>query len=302
VSGQAVVVGATGAVGGAILRRLRKEGLSVVAVARDAEALDQLAGADPGVRACPADIGQDAARDRIAGAVADGGPVRMVVQATGLPPTGPLERIEPDALGLVVALKLGGLLRLVRGVDGQLAPGSRIVAIGGHFGSEPSPRTCAAGVTNAALANLVRQLADAYGPRGVTAHLVAPGPLDTERLHRIATETAAARVPRALPAGPADQHRRGRLGGGHAARPGGRRAARRHPGPGQRRPPRPVLAAVPPPGGAVGGVSGGRRGPCRPSGSPRRGWWGRPAGRPAGCRTRCTAGRRSRWRPPGRPG
>jgi NAD(P)-dependent dehydrogenase (short-subunit alcohol dehydrogenase family) len=192
VSGQAVVVGATGAVGGAILRRLRKEGLSVVAVARDAEALDQLAGADPGVRACPADIGQDAARDRIAGAVADGGPVRMVVQATGLPPTGPLERIEPDALGLVVALKLGGLLRLVRGVDGQLAPGSRIVAIGGHFGSEPSPRTCAAGVTNAALANLVRQLADAYGPRGVTAHLVAPGPLDTERLHRIATETAAA--------------------------------------------------------------------------------------------------------------
>jgi hypothetical protein len=55
--------------------------------------------------------------------------VRMVVQATGLPPTGPLSDIEPAALGAVVTLKVGGLLRLVRAVDGQLVPGSRIVAI-----------------------------------------------------------------------------------------------------------------------------------------------------------------------------
>ena len=192
-SGQAVVVGATGAVGGAIVRRLRGEGLSVVAVARDHQALDRLAHQEPGVRPCPADIGQDCAQSRITEAVLTGGPVRMVVQATGLPATGPLQTIEPDALGEVVALKLGGLLRLVRAVDQQLEPGSRVVAIGGHFGSEPSPQTCGAGVTNAALANLVRQLADYYGPRGVTVHLVAPGPLDTERLRRIAAATAQAR-------------------------------------------------------------------------------------------------------------
>lgn len=192
-TGQAVVVGATGAVGGAILRRLRAEGLSVVAVARDADALGKLTAADPGVRACPADIGDDASQVAIAEAVAGGGAVRMVVQATGLPPTGPLESVDPAALGSVVALKLGGFLRLVRAVDGELVPGSRVVAIGGHFGSEPSPATCGAGVTNAALANLVRQLADVYGPRDVTVHLVAPGPLDTERLRGIAARTAATR-------------------------------------------------------------------------------------------------------------
>jgi NAD(P)-dependent dehydrogenase (short-subunit alcohol dehydrogenase family) len=190
---QAVLVGATGAVGGAILRRLRDAGLAVVAVARDADALGKLAADDDGVRPCPADIGADAAQPAIAEAVRGGGPVRMVVQATGLPPTGPLADIEPAALGAVVALKLGGLLRLVRAVDGRLKPGSRIVAIGGHFGSEPTPTTCGAGVTNAALANLIRQLSDAYGPRAVTVHLVAPGPLDTPRLRRIAATAAGAR-------------------------------------------------------------------------------------------------------------
>lgn len=116
-----------------------------------------------------------------------------VVQATGLPPTGPLQTLVPASLGTVVALKLGGLLRLVRAVDHALVEGSRIVAIGGHFGAEPSPRAAGAGVTNAALANLVRQLADVYGPRGVTVHLVAPGPLDTERLRGIASAAAEER-------------------------------------------------------------------------------------------------------------
>ena len=177
----AVVVGATGALGGAVTARLRDAGLRVIGVAR--------AGAE-----CTADIGSDAAVAAIADAVtAVGRPVRMVVQAAGLPPTGPLETIEPDALGRAVALKVGGLLRLVRAVEPALVRGSRIVALGGHFGSEPAPYACAAGVTNAALANLVRQLAIAYGPRGITAHLVAPGPADTPRLRALCAQAAAER-------------------------------------------------------------------------------------------------------------
>lgn len=187
-SGTAVVVGASGALGSAIADRLVADGLHVVAVARSA------AGATGGRTACAADIGSDDAVAVIAGAVADTpGPVRMVVQAAGLPAAGPLERIEPDALGRAVALKCGGLLRLVRAVDDRLVDGSRIVALGGHFGVEPAPYACAAGVTNAGLANLVRQLSTAYGPRGVTAHLVAPGPADTPRLHGLSRDAAERR-------------------------------------------------------------------------------------------------------------
>jgi NAD(P)-dependent dehydrogenase (short-subunit alcohol dehydrogenase family) len=190
----AVVVGATGALGGAIVRRLRGRGLPVLAVARSGDALAALAADDEGVVPCAADIGDDAAQEVIAAAVAARGvEVRMVVQAAGLPALGPLDVVEPAALGAAVALKVGGMLRLVRAVDRWLAPGSRLVALGGHYGAEPSPHVPGAGVTNSALANLVRQLADAYGPRGITAHLVAPGPADTDRLRRLSAAQAEKR-------------------------------------------------------------------------------------------------------------
>ncbi|PVZ12035.1 SDR family oxidoreductase [Actinomycetospora cinnamomea] len=194
----AVVVGATGALGGAIVRRLRGRGVPVLAVARAADALGALTADDGGVAACAGDIGEDIGDDAAGPAIADavaawGAPVRMVVQAAGLPALGGLDTVDPAALGAAVALKVGGMLRLVRAVDPWLTEGSRLVALGGHYGAEPSPHVPGAGVTNAALANLVRQLADAYGPRGITAHLVAPGPADTDRLRRLSAERAAAR-------------------------------------------------------------------------------------------------------------
>jgi NAD(P)-dependent dehydrogenase (short-subunit alcohol dehydrogenase family) len=190
-SGQAVVVGATGEVGAAIVVRLREAGVPVVAVARDRDRLEQLSATDDGITACCADIGDDSSGEAIAAAAS--GPVRMVVQAAAVPPAGPLAMIDPDALGRSVSLKLGGLLRLIRAVEDRFIEGSRIVAIGGVFGSEPTPQTCGAGITNAALANLIRQLADAYGPQGVTVHMIAPGALDTERLRQFAGAAAQAR-------------------------------------------------------------------------------------------------------------
>ena len=185
--GVGVVVGATGALGSAIAARLRAAGLRVVGVAREPGTAGDLV-------PCAADIASDDAVGAIRDAVRPlDGPVRIVVQAAGLPAAGPLATVEPDALGRAVALKAGGLLRLVRAVEDRLAAGSRIVALGGHYGIEPAPYACAAGVTNAALANLVRQLATAYGPRGVTAHLVAPGPADTPRLRRLVERSAAER-------------------------------------------------------------------------------------------------------------
>jgi NAD(P)-dependent dehydrogenase (short-subunit alcohol dehydrogenase family) len=188
---QAVVVGATGETGAAIVARLRDAGVPVVAVARDRERLHRMSATDDGITACPADIGDDSSGEAIAAAVS--GPVRMVVQSAAVPPAGPLATIEPDALGRSVSLKLGGLLRLIRAVEDRFVDSARIVAIGGQFGSEPTPQTCNAGVTNAALANLVRQLADAYGPRGVTVHMIAPGVLDTARLRRFSAAEAEAR-------------------------------------------------------------------------------------------------------------
>ncbi len=187
----AVVVGATGAFGNAMVDRLAAAGLGVVAVVRSADSLAALPDRVPGLVACAADISSDSAIAAIA-AVVDRR-VRMVVHGPGVTVAGGILTAPTATMVDAVNIKVGGLLRLSRAVDGWLAAGSRIVAIGGHYGFEPTAYAASAGVANAALVNVVRQLSLAYGPRGVTAHLIAPGPADTERLRRVAADRAAQR-------------------------------------------------------------------------------------------------------------
>jgi NAD(P)-dependent dehydrogenase (short-subunit alcohol dehydrogenase family) len=117
--------------------------------------------------------------------------VRRVVHGPGVAVAGGVVTVPTTAIVESVNVKVAGLLRAVRAVDDRLVRGSRIVAIAGHYGLEPTPYAAAAGAANAALFNVVRQLSLAYGPRGVTAHTIAPGPADTERLHRVAADRAA---------------------------------------------------------------------------------------------------------------
>lgn len=184
----AVVVGATGAMGTAICRRLAAKGLKVLAVARGIDALASLQSTSPGITPCVANIASDEAIETIRGALE--GPVRLVVHAPGVSTAGGVMTAPTDAVVDAVNIKVGGMMRLVRAVDDSLERGSRLIGVGGHYGFEPSAYAATAGVCNAALANLIRQLSWAYGTRGVTAHLLAPGPTDTERLRRVAAARA----------------------------------------------------------------------------------------------------------------
>lgn len=188
----AIVVGASGAFGQAITARLVKEGLDVLAVGRDAGKLASLAAAHEGrVEACAADIEEDAATAVIGEVLTRRAQaVRAVVHGPGVVVAGGILDAPPDALTRSVGIKVGGLLRVVRAADPHLVEGSRLVAIAGHYGLEPSPYAAAAGVANAALFSAVRQLSLAYGARGVTAHTLAPGPSDTDRLRRVAEDRA----------------------------------------------------------------------------------------------------------------
>lgn len=181
----AIVVGATGAMGQVIARRLAARGLKVIAVARSADSVAALAAESPNIVACVADVASDSAIEAIR-ATLDGS-VRMLVHGPGVATAGGVATAPTAAVVDAVNIKCGGLMRLVRAADAKLERGARIVAIGGHYGFEPTAYAATAGVANAALANLVRQYSWAYGERGVTAHLVAPGPADTERLRRVAT-------------------------------------------------------------------------------------------------------------------
>jgi NAD(P)-dependent dehydrogenase (short-subunit alcohol dehydrogenase family) len=185
----AVVVGATGAMGQVIARRLAARGFRVLAVARSIEAVDSLVASAPGIVPCVCDIAQDVAQDVIRGAI--DAPVRAVVHGPGVATAGGVLDAPTASVVDAVNIKVGGMLRLVRAVDARLVRQSRLIAIGGHYGFEPSAYAATAGVCNAALSNLIRQMSWAYGPRGITSHLIAPGPADTDRLRRVAAARGA---------------------------------------------------------------------------------------------------------------
>ncbi|MEP9394887.1 SDR family oxidoreductase [Gordonia sp. VNK1] len=178
-----VVVGATGAMGSVIVERLVGRGHRVVAVARSQEQLDKLATTSSLIVPCRTDIADDAAVEDIRAAL--DAPVRMAIFAAGLPVKGSVDTITPSALATAANVKVAGPVRLLHAVRDHFVPGSRFVAIAGSLGIEPGPLDAGPGTANAALLNLMRQISALYGPKGITTHTVAPGPVDTPRLRAI---------------------------------------------------------------------------------------------------------------------
>lgn len=187
-----VVVGATGAVGSALVGSMAARGFRVVAVARDATALGELASSVEGdVVPCPADIADNASIEAIRGALR--GKVRMAVLAAGLPVRGSVETIDPDLLAVGAQVKMGGVVRLLHAVRGSMGAGSRFVAVAGTLGLEPGRDEAGPGGINAGLVNLMKQVSLNHGVDGITVHTLVPGPMDTPRLRRIAASIAEER-------------------------------------------------------------------------------------------------------------
>lgn len=177
----AVVAGATGTIGAAIAEMLSGRGLRVLGLAREGDQARGIRSVDltdtDDVAAIASDIDGD---------------VRVVVHAAGPELGGGIREVDPSSVLSAMDVKVTGLLRLVRALDHLLVPGSRIIAVTGHLGYDPIPASVSAGVANAALGALVRQMAAEYGPRGITSHAVAPGPVESPRLERLIEHIASA--------------------------------------------------------------------------------------------------------------
>jgi 3-oxoacyl-[acyl-carrier protein] reductase len=185
----AIVVGAGGSFGTAIVAALVEAGQRVIGVGRDASAMAHLVERHGAAfRAVAADIASDDAIDAIRTAIDS--PVSMVVHAPGVPVAGGIKTAPTSVLVEACNIKVGGFVRLVRAAEPFLRKGSRLIAVGGHYGFEPTAYAATAGVANAAIASVVKQLSWAYGDLGITAHLIAPGPADTARLRGIAAGRA----------------------------------------------------------------------------------------------------------------
>jgi len=182
----AVVTGATGTLGRELVGLLADRGLEVLAVSRSGESCGR-----GEVRSLAADLGDDASMAAIRDALPRGD-LAIAVHAVGLPAAPAVTQVDPGLLGVAVDIKAGGFLRLARAVDERIVAGSGLVAVGGHLGFEPTEHAPLAGVANAALANLVRQLEAPLHRRGASVHLVAPAYFDSPRTERMIAAKASA--------------------------------------------------------------------------------------------------------------
>jgi len=187
----AVVVGASGAIGSHIVERLADRGLRVLAVGRTRQALEAVGEGLDRFEVCVADIADDDSVRLIRDALS--GPCRAAINAAAAPMGGHVDEVTAEAVLAAIDVKVNGTLRLVRAVDAKLVGDSRIIVLGGNLAYDPIPEAATAGVANAALVNLIRQLSRSLGDRGVTCHVVAPGPVSTDRLQILLADAAAAR-------------------------------------------------------------------------------------------------------------
>jgi NAD(P)-dependent dehydrogenase (short-subunit alcohol dehydrogenase family) len=183
----AVVIGASGAIGGAVVERLSAQGDTVVG-------LDVRAG--DGVVACDVTAADqvDEAFRRIAD---DAGAVRVLVHAAGITGAGSVEDEPPETWRRILEVNLTSAYLVTRAAIPQMraAGGGAIVlvaSVNARFGGSALSGPAYA-ASKGGLVTLARFLAREHAADGITVNAVAPGPhatpmwdaLDPHRRERI---------------------------------------------------------------------------------------------------------------------
>ena len=197
---RAIVTGASRGIGKAIARALAHEGVDVVIAARNLAPLEEAAAElaqESGRRIIPlaADTGDDAAvRALVERALQELGGVDILVNNAATPGgAAPASRLaEVTGVGLLddVNVKVAGYLRTAQAVAPYLVASGwgRIINIGGL--AARSTGHYIASIRNGAISALTKNLADEFGPHGVTAIAIHPGGTRTEKT----TPDAEARI------------------------------------------------------------------------------------------------------------
>lgn len=185
----AFVTGGSRGIGAAIVRRLAADGADVaftyvseasrdtaLALAREVEGGGRRARA---IQADSADAAQ--VRQAVEQAIAELGPVDVLVNNAGIFLAGPLDAVTPDDYERTMNINVRAPFVAIQTAQATMPRGGRIINIGSCL----AERAGRAGVTlyaasKSALLGMTRGLARDLGERGITANVVHPGPIDTD--------------------------------------------------------------------------------------------------------------------------
>ncbi len=182
-----LLTGAAGGIGQAILRRARRDGFKVFAVDRVVDR--QAPESDPGIHWHGADVTNDLETEAAFSALDQTwGRLDAVVLAAGAVGAGRVEAVPPSEFRRLIDLNLTAAFTYARLALPRLRATHGCViflsSTNGLTGGSPlsGPAYAAA---KAGLIALTRNIACDYGPEGIRANCVAPGPIDTPMLDRL---------------------------------------------------------------------------------------------------------------------
>ncbi|MTE21611.1 SDR family oxidoreductase [Streptomyces sp. TRM43335] len=183
----ALVTGGSRGIGEAVALRLARDGADVALTHRDSgeraeRVVERIKAIGRRARAVRADNADPAAvRAAVETTVAEFGRLDILVNNAGTGVLAPIEQITAEDVDRVLHVNVRAPYLFCQAAVAHLEEGGRIVTIGSCMAERvafPGGSLYATG--KAALTGLTKALARELGPRGITANLVHPGPIDTE--------------------------------------------------------------------------------------------------------------------------
>lgn len=180
------MTGGSRGIGAATALRLAREGADVaVTYVRDEEAAEEVVRRVEALGRRAVALRADSADPReAAGAVGRAaealGRLDVLVNNVGVGLLGPLDGITLADVDHVLSVNVRGVFLASQAAAARMSDGGRIITIGTCMTQRvPGPGGTLYAMSKAALTGLTKALARELGPRGITANIVHPGPIDT---------------------------------------------------------------------------------------------------------------------------
>lgn len=182
---RALVTGGASGIGAAIVRRLAADGLAVVCADLQVEAAERLAGeiGQTGVTAVGLDVCDF---ERVHAVVAEHGPFDVLVNCAGVDQHAFFTDTSPADWRRLLAVNLEAVLNTTHAVlpAMQAAGYGRIVNVASEAGRLGSRGGSVYAAAKGGVIAFTRSIARENGRKGITANVVAPGPIDTPLLRQ----------------------------------------------------------------------------------------------------------------------
>ena len=200
----ALVTGASGGIGSAIVDALVVRGARVVASGSNADKLSAFAGEHEGVVAIPCDLADPAATDALVPQAIEAldGRLDILVNNAGLTRDGLILRMKDEDWDAVLSVNLQAAFRLCRAAARPMMKqrGGRIVSITSVVGQTGNPGQANYAASKAGLVGLSKALAQELASRSITVNCVAPGFIASAMTDALPDDQKAALMAR-IPAG-----------------------------------------------------------------------------------------------------